>query len=245
MIYPTIELFLAPSANPLSIPPSIPPEQQLPVLFTFVLPIISTPVPSSVPEGDYYHPTFHYYNKKEHTIVSYFNKHNKHNNTQNFSPLPNPFPVRSWYRKYHPISTLCEDYDNFIFQSIQHWSFTKTRDELHYIETFDVSSISSFVDSFDVLKHYKSLQHLHTATIPPHYKSQPTASPLYQRILLEARDLQNSLNQYNTDDTLPLQSTPLVITMSFPLLLILVLLCLSPQNCQILPLLLSLLLPNP
>ena len=35
----------------------MPPEQLLPVLSTFTLPIISTPVPSSVQEGDYYHPT--------------------------------------------------------------------------------------------------------------------------------------------------------------------------------------------
>ena len=97
---------------------------------------------------------------------------------------------------------MCADYDNFIFQSIQHWSFTHTRNELHYIETFDVANISSFVDSFDVLKHYTSLQHLHRATIPPHYKSQPTTSPFYQRIFLEARDLQNSLNQYNNNDSL-------------------------------------------
>ena len=95
---------------------------------------------------------------------------------------------------------MCVDYDNFIFQSIQHWSFTHTTTS---IETFDVSSISSFVDSFDVLKHYTSLQHLYTATIPPHYKSQPTTSSLYQRILLEAQDLQNSLNQYNNNDSLP------------------------------------------
>ena len=36
-----------------------------------------------------------------------------------------------------------------------------------------------------------------TAKIPPHYKSQPTALSIYQRILLEARDLQYLLNQYN------------------------------------------------
>ena len=39
--------------------------------------------------------------------------------------------------------------------------------------------------------------------IPPHYKSQPTASPFYQQILLEARDLQHSLNQYNDKESLP------------------------------------------
>jgi len=43
----------APSADP----PSMPPEQLLPVPSTFALPIISTTVPSSVPEGDYHHPT--------------------------------------------------------------------------------------------------------------------------------------------------------------------------------------------
>ena len=132
------------------------------------------------------HPNFHYYNKKKHNIGSYFNKHNKHNNKQNVSLIPNLGPVHNWYRKYHPISTLCADYDKFIFQSIQYWSLTHTTTS---IEAFDASSISSFIDSFDVLKHYTSPQNLHTATIPPHYKSQPTTSPLYKQILLEARDL--------------------------------------------------------
>ena len=44
---------------------------------------------------------------------------------------------------------------------------------------------------------------MQTTTIPPHYKSQPTASPLYQQILLKARDLQHSLNQYNDKESLP------------------------------------------
>ena len=114
--------------------------------------------------------------------------------------IPNPGPVRSWYRRHHPISTLCADYDNFIFHSIQYWSFTNTTT---HIKTFDVSSIASFVDSFDVLKHYTSLQNLHIATIPPHYKSQLTTSPLYQQILLEARELQQSLDQYNNKESLP------------------------------------------
>ena len=69
-------------------------------------------------------------------------------------------------------------------------------------KAFDVSSIASFVDSFGVLKYYTSLQNLHTATIAPHNKSQPTTSLLYQQILLQARDLQQSLNQYNNKDSL-------------------------------------------
>ena len=44
---------------------------------------------------------------------------------------------------------------------------------------------------------------MQTATIPPHYKSLPTASRQYQRILLEARDLQSSLNQYTDKASLP------------------------------------------
>ena len=58
------------------------------------------------------------------------------------------------------------------------------------------------------MKHFTSLQNLHTATIPTHDKSQPTTSPLYQQILLEARDLQQSLNQYNNKGSLP----PMIFT---------------------------------
>ena len=53
------------------------------------------------------------------------------------------------------------------------------------------------------MKHYTSLQNLHTATVSPHYKSQPTTSSLYQQILLEARDHQHFLNQYNNKNSLP------------------------------------------
>lgn len=47
-----------------------------------------------------------------------------------------------------------------------------------------------------MLKHFISLKNLGTATIQPHYNNQPTVSPTYKPILLEARNLQRSLDQY-------------------------------------------------
>ena len=107
----------------------------------------------------------------------------------------------TWYRRYHSVNSQCVDYDNFIFNSIYYWSLFDSPVPNPNNQT--TTSITSFVDSFDLLTHYNSLQHLQTVTIPTHYKSQPTASPLHQRILLEARDLQHSLNQYNDKESLP------------------------------------------
>ena len=81
----------------------------------------ATYTPSNNPK----HPHFHYYNKKKHVGSST----NTHNNTQKVS-ISIPNPVRSWYRRYHPISTLCADYDNFIFRSIQYWSIPNLSTEL-------------------------------------------------------------------------------------------------------------------
>ena len=95
------------------------------------------------------HPNFHYYNKNKRY---YFNKHN---NKQKVSSISNSGTSGSWYRWYHPISTLCADDDNFIFHSIQYWSFSDSNNHTTTsIETSDVSSFASCVNSFDVLKHY-------------------------------------------------------------------------------------------
>ena len=146
-----------------------------------------------MPPSNPKHPNFHYYNIKK----SYY--FDKNNNKQKVSfPIFNPGPSDSWYCRYHPVSTQYADYDKFIFQSILYRFFFDsinhtTTSIASFVNSFDVSSIASFVDSFDVLQHYNLLQNLHTATILPYYKSQPTASPPYQRILLEARDVQHSL----------------------------------------------------
>ena len=109
------------------------------------------------PPSNSKHRNFHYCNKKR---CYYFDKHN---NKQKVSAISNSGPRGSWYRRYHPISTLCVDYDNSIFQSIQYWSFSDSNNHTTTsIESFVVSSIASFVDSFDVLKHYTSIQNLHT-----------------------------------------------------------------------------------
>ena len=157
---------------------------------------ITTFTPSRNPKNQ----NFYYYNKKK----SYY--FDKQNNKQRVQPPPQSVtPTESasaLSRRYHPVTGQCLDCDNFIFQSIWYWSLfdSPITESPNYYST---TGINSFVDSFDVSKHYHSLQQMQTSIIPPHYKSQPTASPLYQRILLEARDLQRSLNQYNDKESLP------------------------------------------
>ena len=58
------------SPAPSAAPPSMPPGQLLPVPSTFTLPIISTTVPSSVPEGDYYYPTLSFSPEGDHLRAS-------------------------------------------------------------------------------------------------------------------------------------------------------------------------------
>ena len=80
-------------------------------------------------------------------------------------------------------------YDNLIFESILHWSMHNLPVTLRpYMHS--TASVSEFFNSFDMLKHYISIQNLRLATIPPHYKSQPTVSAAYQQFFLEARNLQ-------------------------------------------------------
>ena len=123
--------------------------------------------PSSNPK----YPNFHYYNKKKRC---YYDKNNSKQRVS-LSNLKTAQPSSACYYCYHPVSTHCADYDNCIFNSIQYWSLFDSPDHNNHT----TAGIASFVDSYDVLTHYNSLQHLQTTTIPPHYKSQPTAFPLY------------------------------------------------------------------
>ena len=166
----------------------------------------TTYTPSPNPKN----PRFYYYNKKKSNRKKHysFDTNNnkqysvKFNRQRVHRPAPStePSQPRAWY-KYN-VNRLCDEYDYFIFQSILHWSSCNSP-LTEYPLFYSTTSIENFVDSFDVLKHYHSLQQMRTATIPPHYKSLPTVSRLYQRILLEARDLQSSLNQYTDKTSLP------------------------------------------
>mmetsp|Transcript_37531 Transcript_37531/g.43203 ORF Transcript_37531/g.43203 Transcript_37531/m.43203 type:complete len:359 (+) Transcript_37531:665-1741(+) len=70
LLTPLFTQLLTQSSAPSADPPPMPPEQLLPVLSTFALLIIPTTVPSSVPEGDYYHPTISFSPEGDHLRAS-------------------------------------------------------------------------------------------------------------------------------------------------------------------------------
>ena len=74
-------------------------------------------------------------------------------------------------------------------------------------------TIASFLSTFDVLTHHRIIQQHSTVTIPSHYTVLSSTSPVYLRILLEARGLQTTLQQY--DEDLPLE-LPVIYVSSKP-----------------------------
>jgi hypothetical protein len=95
--------------------------------------------------------------------------------------------------------------DLFLFESELYWKSIPTLSPT--ITIFSTTAIDSFLYSFDVVEHYRTiLSYLPTSQ----YKSIDPLSSQFQRILLEAKGLQTSIRQYG--EILPLSSPAIYVS---------------------------------
>jgi hypothetical protein len=96
-------------------------------------------------------------------------------------------------------------YDLFLFEAKEYWK------EQRKNKSYSSVSIDDFLMSFDVLQHYHNIKSfLPSLALSSQYKSLSSTSSQFQRILLEAKGLQNSIRQYG--EVLPLSSPSIYVS---------------------------------
>jgi hypothetical protein len=100
-------------------------------------------------------------------------------------------------------------YDLFLFESKLYWKNILSSSS-SALSTFPSTSIDPFLCSFNVIQHYHNIKS-HLPFLTGHYKSISPSTSEFQRILLEARGLQASIQQYG--EIIPLTS-PAIYTSS-------------------------------
>jgi hypothetical protein len=127
-------------------------------------------------------------------------------------PTTNPLPAlptqRSFSASDQGDALIADDpsirLDLFLFKSKLYWD--SLSQESLITTTFSSASVDSFLHSFNVIEHFYNIK----SHLPSCYRSIDSSTLQFHRILLEARGLQSSIQQYG--EVLPILSPAIYVS---------------------------------